>query len=85
MENQDYKEYDTVMIRLSSGREQEFAIMEEFDFEEKHYIVVSAVIKEEIQEGLYIYRSVETDGELEISRIEDAGEFERVSAYFEAK
>ena len=85
MENQEYKEYDTVMIRLSNGRDQEFAIMDEFDFEENHYIVVSAVINEEIQEGLYIYRAVESDGELEISRIENAGEFERVSAYYEAR
>lgn len=80
-----FQEYDTVMIPLSNGKEQEFAIMEEFDFEEKHYIVVSPVMNDEIQEGCYVYRSVETDGELEISRIEDAAEFEKVIAYFESR
>lgn len=80
---EELKEYDTVMIPLSNGREQEFAIMEEFDFEEKHYIVVSAVIKEEIQAGLYIYRAADSDGGLEISRIEDEEEFARVTAFFE--
>lgn len=82
---EEYREYDTVMIPLSSGREQEFAIMEEFDFEEKHYLVVSAVIKEEIQEGLYIYCAAAADDGLEISRIEDADEFARVSRYYESK
>lgn len=79
----EFKTYDTVMITVSDGREQEFAIMEEFDLADKHYLVVSPVIGEEVQEGFYLYRSVESDGELEISMIEDAEEFEKVSAYFE--
>lgn len=79
----EFKEYDTIMITVSDGREKEFAIIEEFDFEEKHYLVVSPVMNDEVQDGLYLYRSVETDGALEISQIEDAEEFEKVSAYFE--
>ena len=47
-------EYETVMIPLSNGKEQEFAIMEEFDLDDKHYIVVSPVMNDEIQEGFYI-------------------------------
>ena len=78
-----FQEYDTVMIPLSSGKEQEFAIMEEFDLDEKHYIVVSPVMNDEIQEGLYIYRTITVGEELEISRIEDADEFARVTEYFE--
>ena len=78
-----FQEYDTVMIPLSNGTEQEFAIMEEFDLEEKHYIVVSPVMNDEIQEGFYIYRSVAVGDELDISRIEDADEFARVTEYFE--
>lgn len=75
--------YDTVMIPLSNGQEQEFAIMDEFDFEENHYIVVSVVSNEEIQEGFYLYHASETEEGLEISRIEDTDEFTRVSAYYE--
>ena len=41
---EDFKTYDTVMIQLSNGQEQEFAIMEEFNYGENHYIVVSQVI-----------------------------------------
>ena len=82
---EDMKMYDTVRIPLSSGREAEFAIMDEFEFEEKHYIAVSLVIKEEIQEGMYLYRAEPDGTELEISRIEDPEEFEKVSAYFEGR
>ncbi len=79
----DFQIYDTVMITVSDGTEKEFAIVEEFDFEGKHYIVVSPVVNNEVQEGLYIYNAVVSGEELEVSRIEDAAEFEKVSAYYE--
>ncbi len=79
----DFQVYDTVMITVSDGSEKEFAIVEEFDFEEKHYIVVSPVENNEVQEGLYIYSAVVSGEELEVSRIEDVEEFEKVSVYYE--
>ena len=81
----DFQVYDTVMITVSSGAEKEFAIMEEFDLEDKHYIVVSPVEDNQVQEGLYIYRAVVSGEELEVSRIEDAEEFAKVSTYYENK
>lgn len=80
----DFQVYDTVMITVSSGAEKEFAIMEEFDFEEKHYIVVSPVENDQVQGGLYIYKAVISGEEMEVLRIEDAAEFEKVSAYYES-
>lgn len=80
----EFQVYDTVMITISDGSEKEFAIMEEFDFVGKHYIVVSPVENNEVQEGLYIYRAVASGEELEVSRIEDAEEFGKVSTYYEA-
>ncbi len=80
----DFQVYETVMIAVSDGSEKEFAIIEEFDFEGKHYIVVSPVENNEVQEGLYIYGAVVTGEELEVSRIEDAEEFAKVSAYYES-
>ena len=82
---EEFKTYETVMIQLSNGNEQEFAIIEEFTYDEKQYIVVSPVQGDEIQEGMYLYRTEETEEGLEISRIEDAEEFAQVSAYFEAR
>lgn len=80
----DFQVYDTVMITVSDGSEKEFAIIEEFDLEAKHYIVVSPVEDNQVQEGLYIYRAVVTGEELEVSRIKDSEEFEKVSAYYES-
>ena len=80
----DFQVYDTVMITVSDGSEKEFAIMEEFDIEEKHYIVVSPVENDQVQGGLYIYKAVISGEEMEVLRIEDAEEFEKVSAYYEA-
>lgn len=80
----DFQVYDTVIITVSDGSEKEFAIMEEFDFEGKHYIVVSPVKNNEVQEGLYIYGAIVSGEELEVSRIEDVEEFERVSGYYES-
>ena len=80
----DFQVYDTVIITVSNGTEKEFAIMEEFDFEGKHYIVVSPVEDNAVQEGLYIYRAKVNEDELEVSCIEDAEEFQRVSSYYES-
>ena len=82
---EELKTYDTVMIPLSDGQEQEFAIIDEFDYEKQHYIVVSRVLEDEIQDGLYLYRASETEEGLDISRIEDEEEFAQVSAFFESK
>ena len=79
----DFQIYDTVMITVSDGTEKEFAIVEEFDFEGKHYIVVSPVVNHDVQEGLYIYSAVVSGEELEVSRIAAAAEFENVSACYE--
>ncbi len=79
-----FQEYDTVMITVSNGKEMEFAIIEEFDFEKQHYIVVSPVEGNEVKEGLYIYRANVQGEELEVFRIEDVEEFEKVSVYYEA-
>ncbi len=80
----EFQVYDTIMITVSNGAEKEFAIMEEFDFEGKHYIVVSPVENNEVLGGLYIYRAVVCGEELEVSRIEEAEEFEKVSVYYES-
>ena len=82
---EELKTYDTVMIPLSDGQEQEFAIIDEFDYEKQHYIVVSRVLEDEIQDGLYLYRASETEEGLNISPIEDEEEFAQVSAFFESK
>ena len=81
----DYGEYVTFSVTTKDGSEVELALMDEFDFEGKHY-VVGALIKDDcIQEdGLYIYRSImEKDG-FRVEKISREFEYKRVAeAYME--
>ena len=83
--NEEYMEFDTFMITMSDGKEQECAIVDEFDFEGKHS-VVGAVIKDDViqEDGLYIYRSViEKDG-FRVEKITREFEYKQVvEAYME--
>ena len=51
----EYEEYITFNVTAKDGSEVEMALMDEFDFEGKHY-VVGAVIKDEViqEDGHYI-------------------------------
>ena len=49
-------EYEVISIPVSDGTEKEFAIMDTFTVEEKHYMAVSLIEEDEIQEGVYLYR-----------------------------
>ena len=60
----EYNEYITFTVMGKNGAEIEMAVMDEFDFEDEHY-VVGAVVKDDtiLDDGRYIYRSViEKDG-----------------------
>lgn len=59
------EEYEVIRIPVSDGTEKEFAIMDTFTVEEKHYMAVSLIAEDEIQEGVYLYRY--RDGKTEIS------------------
>ena len=50
------EEYEVIRIPVSDGTEKEFAIMDTFTVEEKHYMAVSLIEEDEIQEGVYLYR-----------------------------
>lgn len=83
MSQEEYREYDTVMIRISSGEEKEFAIMDEFDLDQKHYIVVSLIENDEILEGCYIYKALAEKEEMIIEQIKDVDELQKAAAYYE--
>lgn len=82
--NEQLEEYTTFVIKMSDNKTHEFAIVEEFDFEEKHYILVSEVQGDEISEGVYMFRG-ETKGEdFFLEEIEDKEEYARATAAYEA-
>lgn len=85
MMEKEYDEYVTFNVTAKDGSEVEMALMDEFDFEGKHY-VVGAVIKDDViqEDGLYIYRSViEKDG-FRVEKITREFEYKQVvEAYME--
>lgn len=82
--NSQEAEYTTFVTTMSDGKQQEFAIVEEFDFEKKHYILVSEVHGDEIAEEVYLYRSKTIGEDFIVEFIEDKNEYARATAAYEA-
>ena len=84
MEN-NLNEYVTFTVTARDGSEVEMAVVDEFDFEGKHY-VVGAVVRDDtiLDDGRYIYLSkIEKDG-FTVEKITREFEYKRVAeAYME--
>ena len=84
MEN-NFNEYITFAVTAKDGTEVEMAVVDEFDFENKHY-VVGAVIQDETicEDGLYIYKSVIEGEDFKVEKITREFEYKRIAeAYME--
>ena len=81
----EYKEYITFNVTTKDGKEVEMAVVDEFDYENKHYVVGSLVEDDEIkEEGQYIYRCVIKDDEFTVQKITREFEYKKVvEAYME--
>lgn len=82
--NEQMEEYTTFEIKLSDGKNHEFAIVEEFDFENKHYILVSEVKNDEVTEGVYMLRGETKEEDFFVEEIEDKEEYAKAVAAYEA-
>ena len=70
-------EYDTFTYELN-GKTMEWAIVEEFEFEEKTYIVCQEVIGETLSdEGLYLFEGVSEGDEITVKNIDSEEEYNR--------
>lgn len=81
----DYNEYITFHVTAKDGSEVEMAVMDEFDFEGKHY-VVGAVIQDDtiLDEGRYIYESVMNGDDFAVEKIKREYDYNRIAkAYME--
>lgn len=84
MEN-GYNEYLTFHITTKDGTDVEMAVMDEFDFEDKHY-VVGALIQDDtiVDDGLYIYESVMEGDDFKVEKIKKEFDYNRIAkAYME--
>ena len=82
---EDFKEYATFKTTNKDGEELELAVVDEFDFENKHY-VVGALIEGDIinEEGLYIYKAKITDDDFTVEKIKNQVDYQKIArAYME--
>ena len=85
MDKNEFNEYITFQVIAKDGSEVEMAVVDEFDFEGKHY-VVGAVIKDDTiqDDGRYIYRSVIEGEDFSVAKITREFEYNRIAqAYME--
>lgn len=79
MENK-YEEYVTFQTTTKDGTEIEMAVVDEFDFENKHYVVAVLVKDDEIvDDGRYIYRYTVKDDDFVVEKITREFEYNRVA------
>lgn len=78
-------EYVVFTVKASDGSEVTMAVVDEFDFENKHYLVSARVEGDTIsEEGQYIYRAKMTEDDFVAEKITNAVDYERVvKAYME--
>ena len=82
---EEYKEYATFVVNAMDGTEVELAIVDEFEYENKFYVVGAKVVGDTIvQEGLYIYKAKIVDDELKVEKIKNEVDYKRIAqAYIE--
>jgi len=78
----EYNEYVTFTVTTKTGDTVEMAVVDEFDFENKHY-VVGALIKDDeiVDDGRYIYKYVMKDGDddFKVEKITREFEYNRIA------
>lgn len=79
MEN-NFEEYVTFHVTASDGSDVEMAVVDEFDFEDDHY-VVGAVIKDDTidDEGRYIYKSIIKGDTFTVEKIKREFDYKRIA------
>ena len=82
---EDFKEYATFKTTNKDGEELELAVVDEFDFENKHYVVGALIEGDTINEdGLYIYKAKTTDDDFTVEKIKNQVDYQKIArAYME--
>lgn len=83
--SEEFKEYATFTVKSKEGEDVELAVVNEFEFEHKNYVVGARIEGDEIsQEGLYIYKVKVSEDDFFVEKINNQVEYEKVAkAYME--
>lgn len=78
-------EYDTVTIPGENGVEEEYAIVDRFDFEGNQYVVVSLIEGDMVHDDeAYIFLAKEDEESIELESIPDENEYMRLIEAYDA-
>lgn len=82
---EEFKEYATFITTNKDGNEIEMAIMDEFEFEHKNYVVGALIEDNTInEEGLFIFRVKEMGEDIKVEKISSQTDYQRIAqAYME--
>ena len=79
MEN-NTQEYITFETTAKVGTVLEMAVVDEFEFDKKHYVAAAVIVDNAINEDeLYIYRSVISEDDFSVEPIMDLTEYQKIA------
>lgn len=81
----EVKEYAVFTTTNKDGETVEMAVVDEFEFEHKNYVVGALIVDDVIQEeGLYIYRVKTTEDDFVVEKISNQVDYQKIAqAYME--
>ncbi|MCQ2501094.1 MAG: DUF1292 domain-containing protein [Lachnospiraceae bacterium] len=76
----EYQEYVTFQITARDGSEVEMAVVDEFDYKKKHY-VVACVVKDDLidESGQYIYQAIVDGDDFKVVKITNAIDYQKIA------
>lgn len=82
---EEFKEYATFTTTNKEDQEIEMAVMDEFEFEHKNYVVGALIEDNTInEEGLFIFRIKEMEDDIKVEKISSTTEYQKIAqAYME--
>lgn len=82
---EEFLEYNTFTTTNKDGNEIEMAIVDEFEFEHKHYVVGALIEGNTINEdGFFIFRVKEMGEDIKVEKISNPTEYQKIAqAYME--
>lgn len=82
---EELKEYATFVTTNKEGNEIEMAVIDEFEFEHKNYVVGALIENDTVnEEGLFIFKLKEATDEIKVEKIANSDEYQKIAqAYVE--
>ena len=82
---EEFKEYATFITTNREGNEIEMAVMDEFEFEHKNYVVGALIEGDTVNEdGFFIFRVKEMGDDIKVEKISNQIEYQKIAqAYME--